>query len=128
MVKIASKHAPVAGHRVYCEIWNGERITFGNNRKTGFCDERYMKNVDAVGMHAEIAALMAAESKPYHVKGAVALVARAKKTRRGGEIVAGLAKPCEGCMRALEDWGIAYVMWTEDQRHGQPMTFGGRKL
>ena len=82
---------------------------------THFNDPRYMKNDEAVGMHAEIAALLAMENKPYVINGADAYVARARKTRRGGEFVAGNAMPCVGCMRALEDMGVARVFWTTDQ-------------
>lgn len=116
MVKTAAKHQPVAGHRVYCEIWNsGQRITWGSNHETHFNDPRYMKNDDAVGMHAEVSALLRAENTPMTMRGAVALVARARKTERGGQFVAGLAKPCPGCMRALSDYGVAEVYWTENQ-------------
>lgn len=123
MVKTASKQTPVAGHRVRCEVWrNGELVSFGTNRLTHFNDERYMKNPDVVGMHAEVAALLSAETRPYEVVGATVYVARAKKTQRAGIFVAGLARPCTGCMRALRDFGVAVVHWTND--HGADAHYG----
>lgn len=117
MVKTASRQNPVAGHRVRCEVWRNDKlVSFGTNRETHFNDERYMKNPDVVGMHAEVAALLSAETRPYDLVGAVVYVARAKKTRRDGVFVAGLARPCAGCMRALHDFGVAEVHWTRD--HG----------
>ena len=81
-----------------------------NSYKSHPLQQKYSRNPQAIYMHAEIAAIVAALRglREYHHLGRSTMyVAR---VGAGGE--ARLARPCEGCMRALRAFEVGRVIWT----------------
>lgn len=66
--------------------------------------------------HAEVRAIFNA-SKVIDLsdfRKATLYIARAKKECKNGPDVWGMAKPCNGCERCIESFGIRKVIYTED--------------
>lgn len=81
-----------------------------NSRKTHPLMKKYTNNHLKIYMHAEIAAInnaLKTHSKE-ELRGADIFVARVLKN--GSRAV---AKPCPVCQKALDDFGITGVYWTE---------------
>jgi tRNA(Arg) A34 adenosine deaminase TadA len=95
-------------------------IAFGAcSLKSHPLQKRFAKNAHAIFLHAEIDAIRQAlkKSSVESLQDMTLYVARAKynKARNvGGKIVWGLAKPCSGCMRAIETFNIQRVVYTTD--------------
>lgn len=118
LVGLAQKKPGHGKHRLYAEIYDSdtsERISFGWNH-AGRSDliSHYARNEKVDGTCAEAAAIIAAMSRYRTVVGSTVLVARARRERRGGPIVPGLARPCEGCIRLLKDFKVKEVIYTTD--------------
>lgn len=95
-----------------CIVKKNKIAAFGNNKnKTHPLQSKFTKHPQALYLHAEIDAIKNT-IKRYGVDylvGSTLYVARTKKN--GSE---GLAKPCKGCMQAIESFGIAEVVYTSD--------------
>lgn len=88
------------------KCWNG--ITTGrNSRKTHPLMAKFGRNSKSICLHAEIDAIRNAIRRGLDPEGATMYVARV--TRDGKPA---LAKPCEGCQRAIVAFGIKDVQWT----------------
>jgi len=74
-------------------------------RRTPPLAAKYSKNGMAICLHAEVAALANARQS---VEGLTMYVARVMKDGSTA-----LAKPCLGCARAIVEFGLGDVMWTE---------------
>ncbi len=99
-------------------VYRGHLIATGvNSYKTHPLMLGWGKNSDSIYLHAEIDA----------IKNALRLVTQAQLTKCDIYIVRvkrpdngkngwveGLAKPCPGCRRAIESFGLKRVLWTED--------------
>lgn len=70
--------------------------------------KQYGINDDACFVHAEIGAIIAARRED--LSGKTMYVARARKI--GGRWESGLAMPCPGCRKALEDYGFRRVVFS----------------
>jgi len=83
-----------------------------NRMKSHPFQAKYSKNGESIYLHAEIHAIKNA-LRDYSVdelKGSTLIVLRRKIRKQHG-----LAKPCEGCMRALAEFGITSTIYsTED--------------
>ena len=118
LVRLAQKKPGHGKHRLYAEVYDSdtnERISFGWNH-AGRSDliSHYARNEKVDGTCAEAAAIIAAISRYRTVVGSTVLVARARRERRGGPVVPGLARPCEGCVRLLKDFKVGKVFYTTD--------------
>ncbi len=124
--------AEFGGARVAASVISSNvQIGQGTNQKHTV-DIPHVRKPRSVGCHAEIAALAAAaEEVNYrrgdytrHIRGSVCVVARAKRTARGGPVVPGLARPCNPCMETLRAFGIREVVYTtgETDVDGMPET------
>ncbi len=82
-----------------------------NSFKSDPLQSRFSRHPLAICKHAEIDAIKNAikSEKTKDLSGATIYVAR---VLRNGERA--IAKPCEGCMKALEAHGISRVFWTTD--------------
>ena len=86
-----------------------EGIAVGlNQRKTHPLQKKFGKNSDSIYLHAEIDAIVNAIRLGYTIEGSKLYVAR---VFRRTELPA-LAKPCEGCQRAIIHFGIRSVEWS----------------
>lgn len=97
-------------------------ISTGNNsRRTHPFQAKYGKNPMAICMHAEVNAI---RNSLNHLdaadfKRATIMVYRVKKVNLSSksrtEWVDGLAKPCEGCMRAIIEFGFKKIVYSTDK-------------
>lgn len=85
-------------------------ISIGMNRsKTHPFQKLHAKNIDAICLHAEIDAIKnAIKQGVTDFSGLTLYVARVKK-----DLTTGLAKPCKGCQRAIDKYGIKEVVYTK---------------
>lgn len=128
MVHIAEKKPGHGKHKLYAEIWRFvgnpmtyERVSCGwNHSGTSDLSNAYSRHDKTEGTCAECAAVISALSRYKTIAGSIVLVARAKRERRGGPVVRGLAKPCEGCSRLLYDFQVAAVWYTLDHSPFRP--------
>jgi len=108
-------HAKIAAALVY----KGEIISIGIcSYKTHPLQKQYGRNPMSVFLHAEIDALIKGqkriESRGIPLKKCTMYVARVKRASSfATDYISGLAKPCEGCMKALTEAGIVNVVYTE---------------
>lgn len=108
-------HAKIAAALVY----KGEVISIGTCQyKSHPMQKQYGRNPMSVFLHAEIDALIKGqkriESRGIPLKKCTMYVARVKKPYANASgFITGMAKPCEGCMKALTEAGIVNVVYTE---------------
>lgn len=112
--KITRDIDSVGNQRLAAAIVKGNRvISFGHNkRKTHPLQNRFSKNRHSIYLHAEIDSIKNAlkELKVEELSQCILIVVRTKKDGSSG-----LAKPCKGCMRAIESFNIKQVIYsTED--------------
>ena len=96
-------------------VIRGRVISFGYNRmKTDPMQAKYCVNKERIYMHAEIHAIKNAlrHISVDELKRATLLVLRTREDTASGW---GMAKPCEGCMRAIAEFGIRNVKYTNDE-------------
>jgi deoxycytidylate deaminase len=105
--KIADAVEPVGRQRLAACIVRGKRIvSIGvNKKKTHPIQMKFASHPEALYLHAEIDAIVNARED---VRGADMYVLR--KMNNGQ---CGMAKPCEGCQRAIKFFGIRRVYWTK---------------
>ena len=94
-------------------------ISIGFNRmKTDPLQARFRKNDEAIFLHAEIHAIKNAlrEITIEELSKCDLYIARIKKPESfSKKFVWGLARPCCGCQRAIEEFGIRGVVYTTDE-------------
>lgn len=100
-------------------IKGGTVMAIGTNRrKTDPLQAKYSKNADAIYLHSEINCIKNA-LRNYSVEeleGSTMYVCRVKRPHETSKKwVWGLAKPCEGCSRAIAEFGIKNVVYTTDK-------------
>jgi len=119
--KVAEASEPFARARIAAAlVYKNEILAIGTNKnKTHPLQGRYAKHEEAIFLHAEIDAIAnalrrydadtVAKSKLY--------IYRCKWTHSKKPVITqGLAKPCEGCMRAIVAFDIKHVCYSlEDE-------------
>ena len=116
LFKLASSIEKVAGARIASSlVLKNTILSFGfNQRKTHPFQAKYGKNNESIYLHAEADAIKNA-LKCYSLedlKNSVLYICRSKTMNKS--IVTGLAKPCEGCMRAIANFNIKRVVYSTD--------------
>jgi len=111
LLKLAKTHSGTAGAKVVASLEKkGRTLAIGmNRRKTHPLAKRFGKNSEAIFLHAEVDAIVKAVAiyGAEGVRGSTLRVARALKDGSPA-----LAKPCEGCQRAIIAFEIEEVEWT----------------
>lgn len=79
-----------------------------NSFKSDPLQFRYSRHPLSICKHAEIDAIKNAIKNNINLSGTTMYVARVF-----GDGSVGIAKPCEGCQKAIRDFGISEVFWTE---------------
>ena len=81
-----------------------------NSRKTHPLQRRFSNHDLKTAIHAEIAAIVDAlrNHEIEELRGSEIFVARIMKNGSTGK-----AKPCTSCQKALDEYGISAVYWTE---------------
>jgi tRNA(Arg) A34 adenosine deaminase TadA len=93
-----------------CVVKRNKIISFGHNKKkTHPLQNKFNKHPQAIYLHAEIDAIKNALKRlsVENLVGSTLYIVRTKKD--GSE---GLAKPCCGCMQAIESFNIGKVIYT----------------
>ena len=99
-----------------CITFRGEVVGYGFNQfKSHPLQARFAVNENSIYLHAEIDAIKNAlrRCNAADLRSATLYVARAKKNRKK-QWVYGLAKPCDGCLCAIQSYGIRQVYYTLD--------------
>lgn len=104
-------------------VYKGKIISVGfNRRKSHPIQKKYGRNEESIFLHAEIDALVQATKilTRDEIKSSIIYVARRKHKENQNKEVWGLAKPCEGCLKGIKDFGIQKIIYTmEDNKIGE---------
>lgn len=93
-----------------CVVKRNKIISFGHNKKkTHPLQNKFNKHPQAIYLHAEIDAIKNA-LKRLSVEDLVGSTLYIVRTKKDGS--EGLAKPCCGCMQAIESFNIGKVIYT----------------
>lgn len=123
--KVAESVDPVSNARLAAAVvYRNDIVAIGTNKnKTHPFQRRFAKHDMAIYLHAEIDAIKnalrhlslseLAKSKLYISR---MRYADSEPNPTPDKLVHGLAKPCEGCMRAIATFDIKHVCFTSD--HG----------
>lgn len=119
LTRLATEHEGVRGRIKLAAgvVYRKHLIATGvNSYKSHPMMLQYGKNSDSIFLHAEIDAIKNALRVVTQEQLAKCdlYVVRVKKNKRG-QYVYGLAKPCEGCSRAIATFGLKEVYYTEDE-------------
>lgn len=117
-----AQFGPEAGNARVCAllVLNNSFMASGfNSTVTDPMQARFAKHPEAIYRHAEISCLKHALNQVMLPSGAIAqctlYIARAKYTDETKvEFTQGLARPCEGCMRAINFWKVKQTIYTLD--------------
>lgn len=118
--KIAIAVEPVAQARIAaCLVYQNQIISVGiNQRKSHPFQKQFGKNSNAIFLHAETDCIKNAlrEYTIDHIAKCSLYVCRVKHCQKNKDkFVFGLAKPCEGCTRAIVNFGISKVCYSTDE-------------
>lgn len=121
---IALDSEPFSNARVAAMIvYKNRVISIGtNSSKSHPFAERFKKKHGAIYLHAETAAILKAIRilGEENLKRATIIVARVKGMTNQTGMLFGIAKPCGGCSKCIEEYGIRKVIYTEDcSREGE---------
>ena len=93
-------------------VTKNKTVFIGFNRyKTHPLQKKFSRNSSSLCLHAEMDAIVQASRAKVDIEGGAIYVARVNKKMQPA-----LAKPCEGCERALVHFGIKIVEWTENAK------------
>lgn len=99
-----------------CIVQRGVPLEIGTNRnKSHPFQLKYSRNKESIFLHAEISAIKNAMRflSLDDLEHTDLYVCRMKNIK--GNMVYGLAKPCEGCMKAIVEFGIKTVYFTTNE-------------
>ncbi len=115
LFKVAIDVLPVAHAKITAAIvYKGTIVSIGHNSyKTHPFQKRYGRNPLSTHLHAEIDAIIKARRRGVDLRECVLYVMRVK--RYNGEWTTGLAKPCDGCARAIDEYQIGEVVYSEEK-------------
>lgn len=115
LTRIAEDVAPVSNARIAAAIvYKGDIISIGvNSYKTDPLQAKYSKNEHAIYLHAEIAAIKKAKKILTNDQLRKSELFIVRRKTNNGVFCDGLAKPCSGCQRAIETYGISKVHYSK---------------
>lgn len=101
-----------------CIVHKGQVAAFGfNSMKSHPFQARFGRNSDSIFLHSETDAIKNALKvlDQRELERSTLYVCRVKKTGpRSRTTILGLARPCEGCARAIATFGIRRTVWSMD--------------
>lgn len=119
LVKIAEANPSENAKVAAAIVFRNKIVSIGiNSRKTHPMQARFGKNADSIHLHAEISAIRNAlrECDAEELSKMEMYVVRVKKPRPfAKKFEWGLAKPCIGCQRAIEEFGLKRVIYTTNE-------------
>lgn len=96
-------------------VFKKEIISIGFNRlKTHPLQKEYAKNEDAIFLHAEIDAIIQAKREITLDELSRSTLYITRRKQKDGLPVWGMAKPCKGCSKCIEDFNIQNVIYTTE--------------
>lgn len=114
--RVAEDVSPIKTARIAAAVvYKSEIVSIGvNSYKSDPLQAKYSKNEHAIYLHAEIAAIKKALKRinKDELKKCTLYIVRRK--HKNGILCDGLAKPCVGCQRAIDTYGIPSVIYTKD--------------
>lgn len=112
----ARTHEPAANARLAAGVlYKNNMISIGINQlKSHPFQKKWGKNKDSIYLHAEIHAIFNSLRivEPDFLKKCSLWICRVKANDSFG-----LAKPCEGCMKAINAFGIKNIYYTTNEEH-----------
>lgn len=95
--------------------------------KTHPYQRRFARNSECIYWHAETSAIYTADKKlgfdKFH--NSTLYIARIKyESEKKLNFISGLAAPCDGCMRCINEYGIKTVIYTLDNNEDCNEKFG----
>jgi tRNA(Arg) A34 adenosine deaminase TadA len=96
-------------------VRNNKIVSVGINRmKTDPLQARFGKNKDAIFLHAEIHAIKNSlrDIDVEDLKDCIMYICRVKRPKSKTPYEWAIAKPCEGCNRAIAEFGLKRVIYT----------------
>lgn len=96
-------------------VKNNKIISIGINRmKSDPLQARFGKNKEAIYLHAEIHAIKNSlrEIDVEDLKNCILYICRVRQPKSKTPYEWALAKPCEGCSRAIVEFGLRKVIYT----------------
>jgi deoxycytidylate deaminase len=103
-----------------CLVHRNKIISYGINcMKSHPYQKKYGRNEEAIYFHAETLAIYTADKKLGFDKfeNSILYVCRLKyESTEKLSLVNGMAKPCDGCMRCIQDYRIKSVIYTMDEQ------------
>jgi|TARA_R110000851_G_scaffold141324_2_gene279164 deoxycytidylate deaminase len=114
--QIAINVEPVAQARIAaCIVYRKNIISVGfNQKKTHPFQQKYCKNNKSIFLHAETDAIKNAINKIELDKLAKSILYICRVKIINNKFTFGIAKPCDGCMRAISNFDIEKVYYTLD--------------
>lgn len=114
--QIAINVEPVAQARIAAGIvYKNTLISTGVNKsKTHPFQKKYGKNKDAIYLHAETDVIKNVINKITLDKLSKCVLYICRVKIENGKFVFGLAKPCDGCIKAISTFNISKVYYTLD--------------
>lgn len=112
--------SPVGGNArlAACIVYKNDIVSFGiNERKSHPFQARYGKNKDAVFLHAETSAIKNALKyiTQDELEKSTLYVCRVKfEDYTRSKMIFGLSRPCSGCFRCINTFGIKKVIYSLD--------------
>lgn len=95
-------------------MYKGDVVSIGTNQhKTHPFQAQFAKHVEAIYLHAETDAIKKA-LRLLHVDELSKCTMIICRIKQDGSY--GLARPCDGCMKAIATFGIKEVMYTSGER------------
>lgn len=120
-LKGAGNTSSGSGCRVISALFINKRfLTFGfNSRKSNPFQLKYGKNVESIYFHAETNAIKRAINligfEELKKSRTTLFICRVKKMPNNRNFIWGISKPCRGCMTAIIDMDINYVIYSLDE-------------
>lgn len=111
---IADDVVPVSNAKIAAAIvYRGDIIAIGINKlKSDPLQARFAKNQHAIYLHAEIDAIKKALKRLTSAEMKKAELYIVRRRKLDGKPASGCSKPCCGCQRAIETYGISEVHYS----------------
>jgi len=118
LAKIAEAVEPVSNVRMAaCLVYKGRVVSVGVNKyKTDPFQKTFASDEFKIHTHAEVSAIKIGRKylNASQLQKAVLYVARIKRPSRGSEEwMFGMAKPCSGCRKCIDHFGIKKVVYSQ---------------
>ena len=112
-------NTPKFAHARICAVltYRGKvvAIATNNNPRSHPLAAKWGRNIHSIFPHAELKVILRAEADGFcRWEKATLWVARAADPLNDKHMVPALARPCEGCWRAIDAYRIGTVVWTID--------------